>query len=397
MDLTLLILSIVSVVTTVVAIVLLVVVLGRLGRHRQELAVLREDAERRASTEGRAHDGADEADGAASLGSDTTEPADDRLRRVAVVLNPSKFDSTAEFRRRVSEVVTRVEGAETVFYETTIDDPGRGQAERAVAEGADLIMAAGGDGTVRQVAAALAGTGKRMGIIPAGTGNLLARNVDLPLEDAARAMTVALTGHDHLVDVGWLRAGDSAAAARAAQKQIFLVIAGFGADAEMIGHTDPTMKKRIGWIAYVFGGARTVLGRRSVEVTVTLPDDSVHTHKARTVLLGNVGRLPGGFVLMPDATIDNGLLEVVVAGWRGAAGFSQVAAQLVNPRLVPKVGARLSTMERYLTRGILVATAKPQPVQLDGDTDVEATHLIASVEPGVLRLRVPESAAPARK
>lgn len=394
MDLTLLVLSIVSVVTTVVTIALLVMVLRRLGRHRHELAVLREDAERRARG---ISEGGHRADSPDSADDEDADGADDRLRRVAVVLNPSKFDSTAEFRRVVSDVVTRVEGAETVFYETTIEDPGRGQAEQAVAEGADLVMAAGGDGTVRQVAAALAGSGTRMGIIPSGTGNLLARNVDLPLEDPARAMTVALTGHDHQVDVGWLRVGDSPAAARAAQRQIFLVIAGFGADAEMIGHTDPTMKKRIGWIAYVLGGARTVLGRRSVDVTVTLPDESVHTHKARTVLLGNVGRLPGGFVLMPDATIDNGLLEVVVAGWRGAAGFSQVAAQLVNPRLVPKVGARLSTMERYLTRGILVSTAKPQPVQLDGDTDDEATHFVASVDPGVLRLRVPESAAPARR
>ena len=76
------------------------------------------------------------------------------------------------------------------------------------------------------------------------------------------------------------------------------------------------------------------------------------------MLLGNVGKLPGGFVLMPDATIDNGRLEVVVAGWRGAAGFSQVATQVINPKLVPKVGPKLSTMERYLTTGIRVTTAK---------------------------------------
>ncbi|WP_341856959.1 hypothetical protein [Brachybacterium sp. GPGPB12] len=105
--------------------------------------------------------------------------------------------------------------------------------------------------------------------------------------------------------------------------------------------------------------------------------------------MGNVGKLPGGFVLMPDATIDNGRLEVVVAGWRGAAGFSQVATQVINPKLVPKVGPKLSTMERYLTTGIRVTTAKARPVQLDGDTDIEATHLIATVDPGVLRVARP--------
>jgi diacylglycerol kinase (ATP) len=385
MDLTLLVLSIVSVVTTIVAIVLLVVVLSRLGRHRRELAVLRAAADARAS--GREHPPSGE--------SAAAETGSGRLRRIAVVLNPSKFASTAAFRRQISDVIERVEGAETVFYETTIDDPGRGQTRQAVAEGADLVMAAGGDGTVRMVAGELAGTDTRMGIIPSGTGNLLARNIDLPLEDPAAAMVAALTGKDHQVDVGWLRFGDSPAAALAAPRQIFLVIAGFGADAEMIGYTDPRMKKRIGWIAYILGGVRTVLGR-SVDVVVELPDETRHAHKARTVLLGNVGRLPGGFVLMPDATIDNGRLEVVVAGWRGAAGFSQVATQVINPRLVPKVGPKLSTMERYLTPGVRVTTTKAQPVQLDGDTDIAATHLIATVDPGVLRLRVPEGTDPSR-
>ena len=382
MDLTLLLRSTAAVVTTIIAVVLLGGVLRRLGRHRRELSALKSESAARAE----AHENPDDGEDA---------EAADRLRRIAVVLNPSKFEGTDDFRRRISEVVERVEGAEVEFYETTIDDPGRGQTERAVADGADLVMAAGGDGTVRMVASVLAGTDTRMGIIPSGTGNLLARNVDIPLEDPAAAMVAALTGTDHQVDVGWLRYGDSPAAAQSAPKQIFLVIAGFGADAEMIGYTDPRMKKRIGWVAYVFGGVRTILGR-SVDVVVELPDRTRHAHKARTVLLGNVGKLPGGFVLMPDATIDNGRLEVVVAGWRGAAGFSQVATQVINPKLVPKVGPKLSTMERYLTTGIRVTTAKAQPVQLDGDTDIEATHLIATVDPGVLRLRVPESTEPSR-
>ncbi|WP_394215058.1 diacylglycerol/lipid kinase family protein [Brachybacterium vulturis] len=382
MDLTLLLLSITTVVIAVITIVLLVLVLCHLGRHRRELAALK------AATAGLEVDAR-----ASETSGDTTEEstaADDSLRRVAVVLNPSKFEETDTFRRKITDAVAQIEGAEVVFYETTIDDPGTGQTQQAVADGADLVMAAGGDGTVRLVASVLAGTDTRMGIIPAGTGNLLARNVEVPLEDPTAAMVAALTGTDRQVDVGWLRVGDSIAAARSAERQIFLVIAGFGADAEMIGYTDPEMKKRIGWIAYIFGGIRTVLGR-SVDVVVQLPDESRHAHKARTVLLGNVGKLPGGFVLMPDATIDNGKLEVVVAGWRGAAGFSQVAAQVVNPKLTPRFGPKLASMDRYLTTGIQVTTMKPQPVQLDGDSDVEATHLIATVDPGVLRLRVPEA------
>ncbi|MDN5820028.1 MAG: sphingosine kinase [Brachybacterium sp.] len=379
MDLTLLLLSITTVVIAVITIVLLVMVLRHLGRHRRELAALKAATQRHTATD---------ADNPEEGTTDPSADDDGYLHRVAVVLNPSKFTDTGSFRRTITDTVERIEGAEVLFYETTIDDPGTGQTEQAVADGADLVMAAGGDGTVRLVASVLAGTDTRMGIIPTGTGNLLARNVDIPLEDPTAAMVIALTGTDRQVDVGWLRVGDSMAAARAAERQIFLVIAGFGADAEMIGYTDPEMKKRIGWIAYIFGGIRTILGR-SVDVVVQLPDESRHAHKARTVLLGNVGKLPGGFVLMPDATIDNGKLEVVVAGWRGAAGFSQVAAQVMNPKLTPKFGPKLATMDRYLTTGIRVTTTKPQPVQLDGDSDVEATHMIAIVDPGVLRLRVP--------
>ncbi|MFC7375764.1 MULTISPECIES: diacylglycerol/lipid kinase family protein [unclassified Brachybacterium] len=406
MDHTLLALSIASVVIMVVAVVLLVVVLRHLGRHRREIAALRAAAEEQPGGRvARGARGRRRADGsAAGTEADRTGASDDedagdhapadRLRKVAVVVNPSKFSDAEAFRTRVREVVEDLEGAEVAFYETTVEDPGRGQARQARTEGADLVVAAGGDGTVRMVASVLADTDTRMGIIPAGTGNLLARNVDVPLDDPAAAMTAALTGHDRRIDVGWLRTGGSVTEAAAAAEQIFLVIAGFGADAEMIGHTDDSMKKRLGWLAYVFGGVRTILGR-SIDVVVDFPDGTRHAHKARTVLLGNVGKLPGGFVLMPDATVDNGRLEIVVAGWKGAAGFSQVLTQVVNPKLSPR--PRLASMDRYSATEVRVATTKAQPVQLDGDTDVEASHLIGRIDPGALLLRVPVSPDPTRE
>lgn len=136
MDLTLLILSVASVVIAVTTIVLLVVVLRHLGRHRRELAALRATAE--------AHDAETSGGGAQGGSSETSEASaeGDSLRRVAVVLNPSKFEETDTFRRKITDAVQRIEGAEVVFYETSIDDPGKGQTEQAVADGADLVMAA---------------------------------------------------------------------------------------------------------------------------------------------------------------------------------------------------------------------------------------------------------------
>ncbi|MFC0676017.1 diacylglycerol/lipid kinase family protein [Brachybacterium hainanense] len=307
------------------------------------------------------------------------------IHHLAVVMNPVKYPQPERFRAEVEQAMRRSIGSiQLSFYETTRDDAGHGQATQAVRDGADLVLAAGGDGTVREVASALAGGPVRMGIIPGGTGNLLARNLDVPLENVQAAVEHAITGIDHRIDVGWLQSGMSVQAAERAPKRIFLVISGYGADAEIVGATDVKLKRRFGWPAYVLAGLGKLAGR-SHEVVVSLPGGTEQILQARTVLIGNVGKLPGGITLMPDATIDNGHLEILALGWRGAAGFGQILTQVVNPRL--SAGPRLSTMQRFLTRSVTVASSKPMPVQLDGDTEAPATHLIAAVEPAALIIR----------
>lgn len=309
--------------------------------------------------------------------------------RVAVVINPSKHDDPQRYRETVRTAIERFEGSQAAFYETTKDDPGYGQAKQAVADGADLVIAAGGDGTVRMVASALANTDTRMAIIPAGTGNLLARNLEIPLEDVEGAIRVATQGDDKSIDVGWIRTGDTPHDVEIAERKIFLVMAGFGADAEIIGAANPTMKKRIGWMAYVVGGVSKVVGR-SHEVEITLPGEIVRVVKARTVLIGNVGKLPGGIVLMPDATIDNGRLEILALSWRSAAGLSQIIAQLVAPSLKRSpFQPKISTMERYLVSTVGLVAGKPQPVQFDGDMEESASRILAEIDPGALKIRVP--------
>ncbi|PWH07552.1 sphingosine kinase [Brachybacterium endophyticum] len=305
---------------------------------------------------------------------------------LAVVMNPSKHDDPELFRERVRTLADRLAGIEVHFLDTTREDPGYGQAVQALEDGADLVIAAGGDGTVREVAAALAHTGVRMAILPVGTGNLLARNLDLPLDDLEKALRVALLGRDSLVDMGWMRIGDGEDALENAEKRAFLVIAGVGADAEVIGATDAKMKRRIGWPAYVVAGLNKITGR-AFEVSVSLPSGRQADMEARTVLIGNVGRLPGGITLMPDAVSDNHRLDVLVLSWRGAAGLSQIIARLVRPAVNPR--PQLSTMEQALTTSVRLVTSKPQPVQLDGDTEGRATHLLAEVDPGALMMRTP--------
>ena len=101
------------------------------------------------------------------------EPEDRPL--AAVVANPTKIEPNT--RQRIEAVCTGLGWAEPLWLETTVEDPGTGQAKLAIEKGADVVLACGGDGTVRSVAEALAGTGVAMGLVPAGTGNLLARTV----------------------------------------------------------------------------------------------------------------------------------------------------------------------------------------------------------------------------
>lgn len=380
MDATLL-LVIIALVALVIALVLLGVVLSvlhRQGRMLQELE---------SAVAASADSGSPDSPGSRRApDGDAGAEEDSSPRKVVVVLNPTHHPDPEALRERLRSTIANYGGGEAVIIETTAEDSGRGQAQQAIDDGADMVIAAGGDGTVRLVAAALAGSGVQMGILPMGTGNLLARNLDLPLDDPEAAMMVALTGTQQRVDIGWLRVSDSVKDLEVAPRHAFLVIAGIGADAEIIGATTTQMKRRIGWIAYVLAGMKSVIGH-SHEVHIDLPGAVHHEMRARTVLVGNVGKLPGGITLMPGATIDNRKLEILALNWRGAAGLSQIITQLVNPRLATR--PKLSTMQRYMTTSVSVTTSKAQPVQMDGDTLGEATHIAAEVDPGALLMRVP--------
>lgn len=215
-----------------------------------------------------------------------------------VIVNPSKIENLRSFKASVEAVASTLGVLEVHWLTTSVEDPGTGQAIEAVARGASIVIACGGDGTVRAVAAGLAGTGVRMGIIPAGTGNVLARNLNIPVDDVPGAVRVALGADHRLVDCGWLRV-DAVAEARpiicegqlvrsartalAAQglhvtepeslpstdEFCFVVIAGLGFDGETMAETDAELKKRIGWFAYVVAALST-LTRQGAKLRVLL-------------------------------------------------------------------------------------------------------------------------------
>ncbi len=302
---------------------------------------------------------------------------------VAVVLNPIKARS-AEARVMIEAACLTAGWAAPRFFETTAADPGFGQAKAAVESGADVVLVGGGDGTVRAVAEVLAGTDTAMGLIPLGTGNLLARNVHLEVNDLPGNVQAALFGHQRFIDTARMRIENSRTGASA--EHTFLVIAGIGMDAEVVGDTNDGLKKAVGWLAYTEAGVRHLPGRRK-KVSIALDDEPEQSRKIRSVLFANCGLIPGGIDFIPQAMIDDGLLDIVVMSPRSAIGWLAMYAKIVL-----KHKGELPVMTYYHSGKVRISCAEPMPTQIDGDPAGDATTLTVQIAPASLLVRVKDDA-----
>lgn len=298
----------------------------------------------------------------------------------AVVVNPTRFSDLEELRARVHRSCTANGWPEPLWYETTADDPGTGQAREAVAAGARVVCPLGGDGTVRAVASGLIDAEVPMGLLPGGTGNLLARNLGLAVDDLETAITVALTGREAEIDVGEVSwDGD--------RPDIFLVMCGMGLDAEIMAEVNEEMKKRVGWWAYVLSGVGAAF-RLGFAVRVQAGADRLVNQHARTVLVANCGELTGGLQLVPEAEVDDGLLDVVVASPRSLWGWLAIALHFVS---ASRRGH--GPLVHLQDKEVSVRTAEPVAAQLDGDAVGQKRVMSCRVRPGALTVRLPASVA----
>ncbi len=319
-----------------------------------------------------------------------------RPRRAAIIINPTKFDDVAAVRAELTAASEDLGWAEPLFIETLIDDPGTGQARQAVAEGVDVVCPLGGDGTIRAVAVALAGTRTPMGLLPRGTGNLLARNLDIPFgSDLTAALTVAYGGRNKSIDVAWLELdpaeeGDTEDKGQAeepvagppVQRHPFLVMAGMGFDAAIMGNTSEELKKRVGWTAYFVTGFRSIFIKR-FRVRWTIDGVRQEPVNARTILFGNCGTLTGGINLIPRARFDDGLIDGVVVAPKTLIGWGSVAVRVLGR-------SAKESNELYRTAGAVYTarTDDDHPVQVDGDVIGEASRLRVTVDKQTLIVRV---------
>ncbi|KLN35870.1 MULTISPECIES: diacylglycerol kinase family protein [Cellulosimicrobium] len=328
---------------------------------------------------------------------------DDPRELVAFVANPSKPDVVG-LEALVRAAFADAALPDPLWFETTVEDPGVGQTRAALARGADVVVAVGGDGTVRAVAEGMVGSGRTMGLVPVGTGNLLARNLDLPVGDARAALAVVIAGSDRPVDVGWVKVlryadvtpaegdepGTAPDPARDTDKEhIFLVIAGLGFDAAMVADTDDDLKAKVGWVAYFVAGIRHLHGRR-MRARLQLDDTPPVDARLRSLLIGNCGRLPGGLTLLPDAVIDDGILDIAAIDTRGGVvGWAQLFGEVVMQGLGVRndLPAKIGRIDHARARRVRVRVEGGEQAQVDGDVLGLAVEIEARVDPGALVVR----------
>ena len=340
-----------------------------------------------------------------------------------VIVNPARVDDIAGFEETVGECAFEAGWEKPHFVQTQLDVSAAVQAREAVEGGAGVGLVAGGDGTVRAVAAGLAHTGVPMAILPAGTGNLMARNMEVPLDSLQEAASIAFTGRTHNVDLGWLRTEHHPTAVTEPVKNpdvprhdsdvptaegevlatfiedgprprkdeyAFLVMAGVGFDADVMATTKSELKQKIGWFAYVLSGLRHA-AKPTMDVELKLGKHGL-TKKvsATTVLFANCGVLTANVVLLPDARPDDGWLDVARLDARmGPIGWLELGWRLLLQGLGirPKMASFTSELDARRARQAELRVQRPRYVEVDGDAIGMATQVWVRTDRAAVKIR----------
>lgn len=289
--------------------------------------------------------------------------------RVALIVNPATRDAGRAIRATLAASAHHG-WAPPLLLTTTVDQPGGEQAAKAIAEGVDRIVVAGGDGTLRHVAGALASRSSTVpiGIMPVGAGNIVALNLGLRSRGLDAAAEAAITGGIHPLSVGWVecrRGGEWA------PETPMLAVAGIGRDAQAIAATRPWLKRRTGWLAYAEAGARHAL-RPSVPMTVSLDEGEATAVHAWSVLVANLPRLPMGAVAFPGTAPGGRTMRVLQVRLRHPAQWGAVAVKGLTRLPVAAPALYYDDAGR-----VLVEPSRALPVEIDGDlvTGVEAMRV----------------------
>jgi diacylglycerol kinase (ATP) len=290
--------------------------------------------------------------------------------KVAVIAHAGKTfgGGLPELRRVLAAQGVR----EPIWHEVPKSKKAPREVLRALDDGAELILAWGGDGMVRRCINAIGDADVDLGILPAGTSNLFATNLGIE-QGMEAAVRVALHGERRRLDVGRFNG------------ERFGVMAGAGFDAAMIRGADD-LKDRIGRAAYVFSGAAN-LRTESFGAKIKVDGTPWYDGPASCILLGNVGNLFGGIEVFADASIDDGLLDLGVVTAEGPVQLARTVARTAvgDPQKSPYVRVTKA-------RKVRVKLDRKVRYELDGGDRSKVAKFKVDVEPRAVTVRVPRAA-----
>lgn len=314
-----------------------------------------------------------------------TDPSPNRPRRAFVILNPVAGQSVVEAVRTAlaesfdgdREAAAGIAGESLcTIHETTADEDLAALVKSTAEQGGyDMIVAAGGDGTVSAVADALTGQETPLGILPLGTANVLARELGIPV-DLAEACQLLVGAHD-LKSIDAMKVKD----------RYYLTQVGIGIDSMMIRDTDRASKRRFGRVAYLWTAFTRLIGFEPQQFTIEC-DGQVVRSRASQVVVANSGILgQPPFRWGPDIAIDDGRIDVCIVRAHTLLAYVSLA------RMVIQGHRERSQKVRYLKveKRVVIATKRALPVQADGEI-IGETPVEVAVTPRALRVVVPIAA-----
>jgi len=294
------------------------------------------------------------------------------MARVLLITNPAAARTDPEVVRVVSTVLEG-EGWDVDVVGTTRPGHAAELAADGVRDRVDVIAVYGGDGTTMQAVKGMRGSGVPLGLIPGGTGNLLAGNLRIPRDPKKAALTIA-RARPRAIDLGRMEREDG--------EHYFAVAAGAGFDAELMAGTTREAKRRWKMAAYVARAWETIGAVKSVDCRVTV-DDVVLEGKAASVLVANCAEfIPPLVTFRKGVAIDDGLLDVVILTAEGMFESLGVVLEWLT-------GDYGSTRVQFARGRVVRVEMEPiQPAQLDGEP-AGKTPFTAELFPGALRVLTP--------
>lgn len=292
--------------------------------------------------------------------------------RILAILNPISGNRDTEFLKQ--ELYKAFDGHDFEMHETTQALEAINISRKAAENNFDIVIAAGGDGTIIEVISGIIGTKTKLGIIPYGTGNMLAGNLGIPVNNLTRAIEIILEGSSTPIDIGKIN------------DKYFAFMAGCGFDAKIIDETSREKKKRLGLLAYYIEGVMQFFRSKYALFKIRLDNNKIIKTRALTVIIANSAGILGNMAsLAPQASLNDGLLDVIIISPKGISGTLQVLWEIIfrTPR------DTRSKIRHYQAKDIEIKSKPSLLVQADGDI-IGKTPVKIQILPGAIEVLAPE-------